>query len=566
MKQKLKNMKVRKKLLLLAGFLVGGIVVMGLMSVLALSVLNKKINDISNGWMPSATLAEEMNTMTSNFRIKQYGYLTTDDETRMAGYEAEIEKIGQQIDDATAEYESIIIAEEDRQLLTVAKEQWLKYKEDSAKVLEMSASGQQKEAQEEMVGEVKNTYDQFGESFDALVAYNQDGCEKASRSAQLTFVFFIILIIVVAVLCLALAVVITRMVTSGIVNPLREVRRVLREISGGAVEGVHMDYESKDEFGELSTAVNQFVASLQEIINDEKYLLLEMADGNFDIKSKATEKYVGDYAPILESIRKINHKLGGAMSQIANSSEQVAAASDQMAKEAQQLADGAVAQASTVEELLATIETVTSQAQESARKAEKASSDAVSVKNQAVDSNERMKQMIEAMDTINKTSDEISSIIGSIESIASQTNMLSLNASIEAARAGEAGRGFAVVADEIGKLALQCSEAAGNTRTLIETAVVQAANGDKIAKDTAQELYSVTEGVMKIVDIANEVRENCDNQAMSMKQIDEGVETISRVIEGNSAAAEESSAASEELAAHAQNLETQVSVFRFREE
>lgn len=174
-----------------------------------------------------------------------------------------------------------------------------------------------------------------------------------------------------------------------------------------------------------------------------------------------------------------------------------------------------------------------------------------------------MQDMIGAMDKINQTSKEISTIIQAIESIATQTNLLSLNASIEAARAGEAGRGFAVVADEIGKLALQCSQAAGDTKNLIETAISQAESGDKIAKDTAEELFSVTQGVEKIVEAANAVRINCENQALSLKQIDEGIEVISKVVETNSAAAEESSAASEELAAHAQNLQNQMSEFSF---
>lgn len=561
----LKNKKVKDKLLLQSRSLGGGILLVGVIAVIALTLLNNKIRDISKGWMPSATLAQEMNGFTADYRIRQYGYLTTTDPEKMADYEALIEDLSQKIDDASAEYESILQSDEDRELLTDVRQKWAEYKEISGEVMKMSAAGEQEKAQLEMVGAAREAYDRFEESLDTLVNYNKDGCERAGNMAQKTYIFVIVVIVLSIAICRVLSGFITKAVTGSVMEPLSEVRRVLKEISEGVLEGVHMEYESKDEFGELAAAVNQLVVSLQDIISDEKYLLLEMASGNFNIQSTATEKYVGDYAPILESLRKINRKLGDAMSQIADSSEQVAAASDQMAKEAQQLADGAMAQASTVQELLATIESVTDQAEESARKAQKASNDAQNVKNQAVDSNERMKQMIEAMDTINRTSDEISSIIGSIESIASQTNLLSLNASIEAARAGEAGKGFAVVADEIGKLALQCSEAAGNTRNLIETAVTQAANGDKIAKDTAQELFQVTEGVVKIVDISNEVKENCENQALSMKQIDEGVETISKVVESNSAAAEESSAASEELAAHAQNLEAQVSIFQFRE-
>ena len=76
--------------------------------------------------------------------------------------------------------------------------------------------------------------------------------------------------------------------------------------------------------------------------------------------------------------------------------------------------------------------------------------------------------MVDAMTRINETSKNIENIISEIEDIASQTNLLSLNASIEAARAGEAGRGFAVVADQIRQLAEQSTKSAVDTRELIE--------------------------------------------------------------------------------------------------
>lgn len=562
--EKLKNLRVKYKLFALAGSMMTAMLLIGTAALLCAGFMNSKATDLSVGWMPSALMAKEMDTLTSNYRILQYSYISSSNEQEKAKYETQLKLVEEQITAVSAEYEAVLISEEDRVLLLATKQAWAAYKEKSAQVMELGKAGKSQEAAELMLGECTSLYDEFEENIEALVNYNEEGSNGAAVNIKYTYMFVVGLIIVAELISLLIGIGISGAVTKSITIPLREVHSVLGKVSSGSLE-ISMNYAAKDEFGELSLAINGFVQALKEIIYDENSLLLEMADGNFNIKTQAEERYVGDYRPILDSMRAINKKLGGAMEQIAESSGQVLLASEQMAEEAQTLAEGATEQASTVQELLVTVENAANQAAVGASQADAASSDADNVRKQAEQSNDRMKDMIEAMDQINQTSKEISTIIQTIESIASQTNMLSLNASIEAARAGEAGRGFAVVADQIGKLALQCSEAAGTTKNLIETARRQAENGDKIAKDTAEELYSVTDGIIKIVEVANEVKMNCENQAASMKQIDEGIEVISRVVENNSAAAEESSAASEELAAHAQNLQEQMSAFRFKD-
>lgn len=558
----IKNFKVKSKLLVLAGTLAAGILLVGMAAIVCAGFMNQKATDLAVGWMPSALMATEMDTLTSNYRLMQYALLTSKTEEELKAYEAQLQEISDEISEVSATYESVLIDEEDRELLMATREAWAVYKESGNQVIELSKAGHQDEAEVLMLGSCKALYDQFGEKIEALVSYNESGADGASANIASTYAFVIGLIIACVVVFILLAALISTIITKGVSQPLKQVQDVLTKMSSGSLD-VHMDYESKDEFGDLSNAINNFVSSLQEIISDETHLLTQMAEGNFNIKTSAQDKYVGSYEIILTSMRAIKEKLGSSMMEIAESSRQVLIASEQMAAEAQALSEGATEQASTVEELLATVEEVASQADNGAKQADEASADADNVRKQAERSNDRMQDMIGAMDKINQTSKEISTIIQAIESIATQTNLLSLNASIEAARAGEAGRGFAVVADEIGKLALQCSQAAGDTKNLIETAISQAESGDKIAKDTAEELFSVTQGVEKIVEAANAVRINCENQALSLKQIDEGIEVISKVVETNSAAAEESSAASEELAAHAQNLQNQMSEFSF---
>ena len=166
------------------------------------------------------------------------------------------------------------------------------------------------------------------------------------------------------------------------------------------------------------------------------------------------------------------------------------------------------------------------------------------------------------MERITATSQEIGNIIGEIEEIASQTNLLSLNAAIEAARAGEAGRGFAVVADQIRKLAEDSARSAVNTKKLIESSLAEVEQGNQITERTTKVMQEVIVGLNQLAQGAEASSRNSVQQAEMMEQLELGVEQISEVVQGNSAIAEEVAATSEELSAQAISLDNMVGQFK----
>ena len=172
--------------------------------------------------------------------------------------------------------------------------------------------------------------------------------------------------------------------------------------------------------------------------------------------------------------------------------------------------------------------------------------------------------MAEAMNRISETSLKIGTVITEIEDIASQTNLLSLNASIEAARAGEAGRGFAVVADQIRTLAEQSAKAAVNTKELIEGSIHEVKVGNEATERTEKVLVGVVDAIQGIAKTSKKLSEDSKQQAESMEQANAGVTRIADIVQSNSATAEETSATSEELSAHATSMDEIVSRFTLR--
>lgn len=380
---------------------------------------------------------------------------------------------------------------------------------------------------------------------------------------QFLKMFYISLVLTIIFVAVFTVIGIKNGVTLGkaVAAPLSRAVERLKLLAEGDIHSEVPEAVENDETKILLDCMSETMQDLNQIITGISSDLAQLADGNFLIS--VDETYKGDFAQISDSFRDIVTSLSTALGEIDVNAEGVRKGATDLAGASQLLAEGATDQASAIEELTATMTDISEKIHTNAENAEKARKVVTGMNDQVSESNAQMKQSMEAMEKIREASDKIAEIIGSIEEIASQTNLLALNASIEAARAGEAGKGFAVVATQVGTLSEQSSEAAKNTKHLIQNAIQAVEDGTKLANNTAESLLLVVENSKTVGEAIDEIALASEEQADATEQITEGINQIAQVVESNSATSEESAAASQELSAQADLLKELVDRFQY---
>lgn len=307
--------------------------------------------------------------------------------------------------------------------------------------------------------------------------------------------------------------------------------------------------QRNDELGAMVRNTNIAMDSFRSSMLSVKNTTDAVESGSTDMKEKT------------ENAVNANEQVATAIGNVAAEVSQQASAVDQMIENVASLADAGKAVSTAVEEALQYMKQLDGNSADM-----KAKMESMSEESAHMDVN--VQEISEKIDVTSKGIQEMETILGSIEEIASETNLLALNASIEAARAGDAGRGFAVVADSIKGLSENTSNELENIRKIISTLVENFKECEKCIELVVKSNQSSTESTKDVIEsfriINNDVvstnekltvvHETDEKMMKDIMEIDSQVKVIGQAAESNAAATQEITASSEELTALLTNI------------
>ena len=469
-------------------------------AIIQLGLVNETATEMRDNWLPSVRVASGIRFFVANYRIKELRHLMADSPTEQTQYEQEAADARKEVDTRMARYEKELVSGPvDQALLDTFKNDWSSYLNTSKNLLAESRQGSKEHANVILKGDSKRDFEQVASDLVKIIDFNDAGATAANQrgneiyaNARLSIIAAVLVALLVGI---ALALFISRIIS----NPLRRAVDVASQLAEGNL-AVKIEGGSKDETGQVLTAMQAMVGKLSQIIGE-----------------------------------------------VRNAADGLASASEEVSATAQSISQTTSQQAASVEETSASIEQMSASINQNTENAKITDGMASKAAKEAGDGGDSVQQTVQAMK-------KIAQRISIIDDIAYQTNLLALNAAIEAARAGEHGKGFAVVAAEVRKLAERSQVAALEIGELSTSSVEMAERAGRL-------LGEMLPSINKTSDLVQEITAASEEQAAGVSQINSAMNQLNQVTQQNASSSEELASTAEEMSTQAEQLQQSMSFF-----
>ena len=366
--------------------------------------------------------------------------------------------------------------------------------------------------------------------------------------------------VILDILAIMIAIILSTFLASSISKPIDQVKKALVSVSEGDFSVQIPKAHGKDEVAVLQNTTASLLYTLSDIIGQANQVMDSIA--NYDLSISDMNSYPGEFDRLSTSINSIKRMLKKLIMKVQNSVNTVENGSHEIAQATSALSQGAVSQANSIQTLADDFSDVVTRIDNNSEHEELINEKLTALDQNIQTANGQMELLMSAVNSVETMSVDIQKIVGTIDSIASQTKILSLNASVEAARAGEMGRGFAVVAEEVRSLAVKCGEASNKTSDLVNDCVKSIANAKECADAAFESLSGIVNDSSEISVAFQNIASDTLEQAHKSKRIQDEVDNISEVVQTNSATSEETAASTALLSEQAKSLKELIRKFK----